>query len=130
MDQRIPDDLKPALFQGRYRLSRDKAWTEIPLTTTKTRWGGEPGADILTNYLRPEKFILFTDLNRIDFIKATRLMPDQNGEKEVYETFWNMGNEMEKSAPPLLVYEDLIINGDKRSLETAKMIYGRHLQEL
>lgn len=122
--------LKPALFQGRYRLSRDKAWTEIPLTTTKTRWGGEPGADILTNYLRPEKFILFTDLNRIDFIKATRLMPDQNGEIEVYETFWNMGNEMEKSAPPLLVYADLIINGDKRSLETAKMIYDRYLQEL
>ncbi|MFC4871400.1 type IV toxin-antitoxin system AbiEi family antitoxin [Negadavirga shengliensis] len=29
-----------------------------------------------------------------------------------------------------LVYADLIINGDKRSLETARMIHERYLQEL
>lgn len=122
--------LKTALFQGRYRLPNDKDWREMNLPTEKTRWGGEPGADLLTNYLRPEKFTLFTDLKRTDFIKATRLMPDQKGEIEVYETFWKKGNEKERCAPPLLVYADLIINGDKRSLETAQMIYEKHLAEL
>ena len=122
--------LKAALFQGKYRLPKDRDWKEVNLTTEKTRWGGEPGADLLTNYLRPEKFILFKDLRKNDFIKGTRLMPDPNGEIEVYETFWEIGNEKERCAPPLLVYADLIINGDKRSLETAKMIYDRYIQEL
>lgn len=122
--------LKPTLFQGRYRLPSDKPWTSIHLTTPKTRWGGEPGGDLLTNYLRPEKFILFTDLKKTEFIKTTRLMPDPHGEIEVYETFWEKGNEKEKCAPPVLVYADLIINGDKRSLETAQIIYERYLTEL
>ena len=122
--------LKPSLYQGRYRLPKDKPWTEIHLPTTKTMWGGEPGGDILTNYLRPERFTLFTELNKPEFIKATRMMPDKNGEVEVYETFWEKQGEVEKCAPPLLVYADLMINGDKRSLETAKMIYEQYLTEL
>jgi hypothetical protein len=119
--------LKNTLLQGRYRLPRDIDWKKVDLPTEKTRWGGEPGADLLTNYLRPEKFILFTDLKTNDFIKETRLMPDPKGEIEVFETFWKLGNEMEGCAPPLLVYADLIINGDKRSLETAKLIYDRYI---
>jgi hypothetical protein len=117
--------LKPALYQGKYRLPKDKPWTEISLPTPKTCWGGEPGSDLLTNHLRPERFTLFTDLKKTEFIKATRLMPDKNGEIEVLETFWEKENE--KFAPPLLVYADLIINGDKRSLETAKIIYEQYL---
>ncbi|MEB2776334.1 type IV toxin-antitoxin system AbiEi family antitoxin [Algoriphagus sp. D3-2-R+10] len=124
------DTLKATLYQGRYRLPKDKLWTQIYLPTPKTRWGGESGGDLLTNYLRPEKFTLFTDLKKTEFIKTTRLMPDPNGEIAVYETFWEKGNEKEGCAPPLLVYADLIINGDKRSLETAKLIYEEYLTEL
>ncbi|WP_293010711.1 type IV toxin-antitoxin system AbiEi family antitoxin [Mongoliibacter sp.] len=102
---------------------------QVNLPTGKTRWGGETGADLLTNYLRPEKFTLFTDLKKNDFIKGTRLMPDPNGEIEVYETFWEKGNAMERCVPPLLVYADLIINGDKRSIEIAQRIYDRYIQE-
>ena len=122
--------LKPTLFQGRYRLPKDSDWRNILLPTSKTCWGGEPGGDILTNYLRPEKFILFTDLKKTDFIKATRLLPDPTGELKLYETFWKIGQVEDRTAPPLLVYADLIFNGDKRSLETAKLIYDRYIQEL
>jgi len=122
--------LKAALLQGRFRLPKDMNWKEINLPTEKTRWGGEPGADLLTNHLRPEKFVLFTDLKKNEFIKGTRLMPDPTGKIEVFETFWKLGNEKERYAPPLLVYADLIINGDKRSLETAKLIYDRYIKEL
>ncbi len=122
--------LKITLFQGKYRLPNDMGWRDVNLPTCKTHWGGEPGADLLTNFLRPERFTLYTDLKRNDFIKATRLMPDAQGEIDVYETFWEIGNEGEKCVPPLLVYADLIINGDKRSLETAQIIYEKHLTEL
>jgi len=124
------DTLKPSLYQGRYRIPAEKPWNEITLPSPKTRWGGEPGADILTNYLRPEKFILFTDLRKSEFIRQTRLMPDPDGQLEVYETFWEKGTGKENSVPPLLVYADLIINGDKRSMETARIIYDRYLTEL
>lgn len=122
--------LKATLYKGKYRLPKDKPWTDIHLPTPKTVWGGEPGGDLLTNYLRPEKFILFTDLGKAEFIKATRMLPDPNGEIEVYETFWEKGKEKEGCAPPLLVYADLITNGDKRSLETAKLIHDKYLTEL
>jgi hypothetical protein len=122
--------LKTALFQGKYRLPNQQDWRDINLPTEKTLWGGEPGADLLTNYLRPERLTLFTDLKRNDLIKALRLMPDPTGEIEVYETFWKIGNEVEKFVPPLLVYADLVINGDKRSLETARIIYDKYLTEL
>ena len=122
--------LKTSLFQGKYRLPNLQDWREINLPTRKTLWGGEPGADLLTNYLRPEKFTLFTDLKRSDLIKALRLIPDPAGDIEVYETFWKIGNELGKCAPPLLVYADLVINGDKRSLETARIIYEKYLTEL
>lgn len=122
--------LKPTLLKGKYGLPKDKNWKEIKLPTDQTTWGGEPGADILTEYLRPEKFILFTDLNKNDFIKQTRLMPDLKGEIEVYDTFWKFDNQQLGVAPPLLIYADLLINGDKRSLDTAQLIYDRYIKEL
>jgi hypothetical protein len=122
--------LKPILLKGKFRLPKDKDWKEIKLPTDQTNWGGEPGADLLTEYLRPEKFILFTDLNKNDFIKKTRLMPDLKGEIEVYDTFWEFENQQEGVVPPLLVYADLIINGDKRSLDTAQLIYDRYIKKL
>lgn len=122
--------LKATLYQGKYRLPHDKPWSAIHLPTPKTVWGGEPGGDLLTNYLRPEKFILFTDLKKTEFIKTTRLLPDPNGEIEVYATFWEKGNVKEGCAPTLLVYADLVINGDKRSLDTAKLIHENYLTEL
>jgi hypothetical protein len=122
--------LKASLLQGRYLFPHEMDWRDLNLPTSKTLWGGEPGADLLTNHLRPEKLTLFTDLKKNDFIKATRFKPDSKGDLEVYSTFWDGGNEVQKCAPPLLVYADLIINGDKRSLETAGIIYEKHLQEL
>jgi hypothetical protein len=121
--------LKPSIFKGSYQLPKENNWQDIPIETQNSCWGGEPGGDILTNYLRPEKYILFTKSTRIDLMKTTRLMPSENGEVKVYEIFWKK-EDMDMNAPPLLVYADLILNGDKRSLETAEKIYDRYLQEL
>ncbi len=92
----------------------------------KTIWGGEPAGDIITNHLRPEKFILYTKETIKDLIINYKLTPDNNGNIWAYEMFWN--NENNGIAPTELVYTDLILNDDKRSKETAKMIFNEHIK--
>jgi len=109
-------ELKPKLFKNKYHIRED--WQKINLNTETTAWGGEPAADILT---------LYTKENNINLIKNYRLIPDQNGELEVLEMFWN-NIELNKTAPPLLIYADLIIEGGKRNIETAQKIYNEFIQ--
>ena len=115
--------LRPKLLKERYTLKSD--WHILPLDGNHSVWGGEPAADILTNHLRPEKFILYTKENRTDLIKNYKLMPDKNGDTEVLEMFWK--NKNLKTAPPLLVYADLMIEGGKRNKETAEKIYDEYI---
>lgn len=116
--------LRPKLVKERYTLKRN--WNEIPLDNQRTVWGGEPAADLLTNHLRPEKFLLYTKENRMDLIKKYKLMPDKNGEVEVLEMFWE--NKMDKTAPQLLVYADLVLEGGKRNKETSEKIYHDYIE--
>ncbi|QQS29725.1 MAG: hypothetical protein IPM47_01865 [Sphingobacteriales bacterium] len=115
--------LRPKLVKERYTLKEN--WNELALDNHKTVWGGEPAADILTNHLRPEKFLIYTTENRMDLIRNYKLIPDKNGEVEVLEMFWK--NKIEKTAPKLLVYADLILEGGKRNKETAEKIYHEYI---
>lgn len=116
--------LRPKLAKERYTLKRN--WHEIKFHTAKTVWGGEPAADLLTHHLRPEKFLIYTKENRIALMKNYQLIPNKEGEIEVLEMFWNE-NEGE-SAPPLLVYADLLLEGGKRNKETAEKIYHEYIE--
>ena len=116
--------LRPKLQKERYTFKGQ--WQDLKFTTNNTLWGGEPAADILTNHLRPEKFLIYTQGNRMDLIKNHRLMPDRNGEIEVLEMFWKP--EAGKTVPPILVYADLILEGGKRNKETAEKIYDEYIQ--
>jgi len=116
--------LRPKLVKERYTLKGN--WQEIPFDNQKTVWGGEPAADLLTNHLRPEKFLIYTKENRMDMIKNYRLIPDKNGEVEVLEMFWNINKT--KTAPPIVVYADLMLEGGKRNKETAVKIYNEYIE--
>jgi hypothetical protein len=116
--------LRPKLKKERYTLKG--GWQDIEFDITKTLWGGEPAADILTNHLRPEKFLIYTQETRMDLIRNYRLMPDKNGEIEVLEMFWNQ--EAGETVPPMLVYADLMLEGGKRNKETAEKIYHEYIQ--
>ncbi len=116
--------LRPKLLKERYALKGN--WETIVFDKNKTAWGGEPAADLLTNHLRPEKFLIYTKENRMDLIKNYKLMPDKNGEVEVLEMFWKINEG--KTAPPLLVYADLMLEGGKRNKETAEKIYHEYIQ--
>lgn len=119
--------LKPQLLMGRFHLPTH--WQELELNEFEEAWGGEPAGDILTNYLRPEEYTLFTKKNRTDFIKTYKLRPDQKGELKLYEMFWGMNHEQQHlTAPPLLVYADLKLKNNKRCRETAELIWNEHIR--
>lgn len=116
--------LRPKLVKERYTFKGN--WNALVFDNHKTVWGGEPAADLLTNYLRPERLLIYTKENRLDLIKNYKLLPDKNGEVEVLQMFWEDHNN--KTAPPLLVYADLMIEGGKRNKETAEKIYHEYIE--
>lgn len=127
------DKLKPALHIGNFRfLNRDEQdnWKHLQLKPHHTFWGGEPAGGIITNYLMPEIFTLYTEEARADLIKNYRLVPDPNGNIKVYKKFWrDKAGFNETTVHPILAYTDLLNTGDNRCEETAKMIYDKYIKE-
>ena len=124
------EKLKPEIEIGTFRFLRDDDfanWKNLPLKKGKTWWGGEPAGNIKTNYLKPAELTLYTIETRSDLIKNYRLIPDPTGNIKVFKTFWKDIDINENTAPPLLIYADLINTGDHRCIETAQKIYDEFL---
>lgn len=124
------DVMRPRLLKKQMRFISQESynkWTDINLeqTISLTFWGGEPGAHLLTGYLHPGIFTIYTDRNWQSF-KDIGLVPDENGKVEVLEMFWK--KETYAGVPPLLVYADLMSSGSDRNVETAKWIFDNELQ--
>jgi hypothetical protein len=122
--------LKPTLHVGNYRfLDKATDWKNFDLKTGEPVWGGEPGGDILTHYLRPEILTLYTREPQRNLMQQFRMVPDKLGTIKIYQKFWN-DIEVPKPqvAPPLLVYADLINTNDKRCRETAQKIYEQYIE--
>ena len=127
LDRWIKDyeqQLKPKLFRARYELRED--WQNLKLNQGETHWGGEPAGDLLTGYLRPEEFILYSNESPVNLMKNYNLRPNAEGDLFVYEKFWK--GDSGPVAPPFLVYADLILKEDKRCRETAKKIFDEYIQ--
>jgi len=125
--------LKPALFVKRYR-PKDQDfyinWKNLDLNG-RAQWGGEPAGDLLTRYLRPEVFTLYTNQLQQEIMKKYKWVPDPGGDIYVYKQFWKVNNELraENCVPATLVYADLMETGDSRCIEMATMIYDRYLRK-
>jgi hypothetical protein len=123
------DELKPKIHKGNYRFrNRDLelAWKDLKLNG-KAVWGGEPGADLLTNDLKPKQYLIYTHFAKAELMKTLGLVPDQGGPIEVYEPYWKMEAGNKQVAPPLTVYFDLKVTGEARNTKIAKEIYERFL---
>lgn len=124
----------PAYKLGNYTFSKNRFEIIESDPEFETRWGGESGAAMLTNYLRPEKYTLFTNRPKQDLIKNYRLLPKEDGEINVYHPFWKLGScssDYEDSnvvAHPLLIYAELIYSGNDRNIETAKIIFDEYIK--
>jgi hypothetical protein len=61
------------------------------------------------------------------------LRRDSNGNIELLRKFWKFEQSEKKSlhtAPPLLIYADLLMTADDRNLETAELIYDQYIARL
>ncbi len=123
-------NLRPKLLQGRFRfvLAKDKAnWRK--LKAPHLWWGGEPAGGLLTGYLHPEKFTLYSEMPKTEVLKQLRLMPDVNGEVELLTVFWNTSTTISDHAfcaPTMLVYAELNASLDSRNRETAQRIKEKY----
>lgn len=127
------DILKPKLKKGTYRFADKKMndeWQNIHFDINKILWGGEPAAAKLTQYLIPEIFTIYTNLNDIDLLKQYHMVQDQSGNIEIYQLFFNPEKfHYNDLVPLLLIYADLQVSGDERNRETAKMIYEDYIAD-
>jgi hypothetical protein len=129
--ENFPKKLQPEYLMGTFRFQDPdgiKYWNKLRLDATKTHWGGEPAADILTNYLQPATLTIYTEENRIELIKKYRLIPDINGNIKLYTKFWE-ATEKKETVHPLVIYADLLGINDPRTVELANMIYNEYLKK-
>jgi hypothetical protein len=124
-----PDNLKPKLLLGRFRVAPDW-WKEVYLDPVTAQWGGEVAAAKLTGYLKPGTITLYAARERLDDLVLTnRLKKDPQGNVEILERFWDPANGIGEgeTVHPILVYADLVAVGEQRTMETARMIYEQHI---
>lgn len=122
--------LKPALFLDRFQPAQTafrQHWKDIELQNGAI-WGGEPGADLLTGYLVPTAFTLYSNAPRVEIVKNYRWTPQAAGNIAVYRKFWKDDPLLDQKAKPLLAYADLMESGDERGLKLAQMIYNQYLK--
>ena len=122
---------------GTYTFSRynNTNWKD-QLAYPQVFWGGEPGAALLTKYLNPEKFTLFTTKTKQQILTELKLVPDTNGEITIYQSFWDTYTLQtaidliaeKNTAPPVLIYAQLLYSGNERNIETAQIIFDDYIK--
>jgi len=126
------ETLKPSLHIGNFKLPAGnpfEAFDNHLIEPGKTVWGGEPAGEWLTDYLKPKILTIYTIEKRNQAMVKWKLIPAANGEISVYDKFWkDETTDVRPYAPELLVYADLLLTGDPRCIETAGMIYEKHLK--
>lgn len=131
------DVLRPRLVKRKMRFT-DKAkyveWKNLIKANDNSifLWSGEPAGAILTNYLKPAAFILYTDRNWQECAKLFNMVPDENGDIEIMTIFWEVNDYKNntKTVPAVIAYTDLINTGLDRNIETAKMILENELPNI
>jgi hypothetical protein len=121
--------LKPKLKIGTFKFVDNDTtihWKEINLKEGETYWGGEPAGDLLTQYLQPGEFTMYTHEGRMDLIKNYKILPADKGNVQLYKIFWKQ-QAGKVTVPEILVYADLINTNNDRCRETAQLIFNNYL---
>lgn len=126
-NERLRPTLKPVRFRSKKHEGR--WWDAVDITQYGACWGGETGGAILTKHLKPATATIYSDSLLPRLQAQYGLVRDERGNVEILKKFWTSG-ETGEVAPPLVVYADLIATADERNLETARIIYERHIAEL
>lgn len=118
--------LKPRSFRKKMRALGNEFNVNNIITNSdvKLYFGGEPAGQLLTGHLKPQDYIIYSNEETSRVAKELKLVPDETGSIELYNKFWtdNLHLKNEYTAPPLVVYADLLGTGNNRNIETAKII--------
>jgi hypothetical protein len=124
-----PIVLRPKLHPRRFSAPDPNWWKGLQLDNLEAVWGGEVAAERLTNHLKPAAQTLYVEPKTMSsclkyLVTTHRLRPDPYGSIEILEKFWNFPTDPKhpKTAPPILVYADLMATLEPRNTEVAKMI--------
>lgn len=129
-----PIKLRTKLNSKRFRAPIKGWWETVDVTRYGAQWGGEVAAEKLTGYLRAHAVTIYfhkenKQKNLTRFVIENRLQADPQGDIEVLDAFWDFADEVvtPETAPPILVYADLLATLNPRNLETAKLIYDQYI---
>ena len=130
-------DLQPKLLLGRYETRAFEKWRDIELRNHHAVWGGEGAAALITRYLKPETLTIWVDKPTPRLLAELGLRQDEKGRVQIRQMFWTreladpgFGDlpiedpppMLEQTAPPVLVYAELLAIGDARTIETARKL--------
>jgi len=121
--------LKYKMLLGRFEGPAD-FWRHAPLKVNNVQWGGEVAAYKLTKYLKPEEFIIYADEEYLtNIIIQNRLRKTEDGNIFIFQQFWPEDTYFKKKdiVHPILIYADLLEFKNQRKIETAKLIYDKHI---
>jgi len=130
-------DLQPRLLLGRYETRAFEKWRDVELRNHHAVWGGEAAAALITRYLKPETLTLWVDKPTPRLLAELGLRQEEKGRVQIRQMFWTRqvavpgledptiekpGPMLELTAPPVLVYAELLAIGDARTIETARRL--------
>ena len=124
--------LRSKTLQAVYVTPTFDTWADWPLDPADGLWGGEPAANLLTQYLRPGVLTIYA--RRLPpMLMARQRMTRADGQVdrvlEWRKPFWGQlpAGPRPDVVPPVLVYADLLATGDGRCIETANVLYEQYL---
>jgi len=135
--------LRPSLLIGRYqpseaRVERTLQTLQSELASKKISWTltGGFAADVLTHHYRGEQLVFYAYEWPLEIPRRLKWLPAERGPVTVLREFSPLvafhlkSQAAQPIAHPLLVYAELIFQGRERELETAKILYDKHLSGL
>jgi hypothetical protein len=127
------DKLRPRLLVGRYRTGKDplafEKHAEATLEGLNWAWGGATAAFRLTRHYRNAATTVHVASPSPAMQRQLGLLPAKDGPVVVLGVPGPLGLEspLPHIAHPLLVYTELLVEGDERALEAASEIRSRFL---
>lgn len=135
------DVLRPKIHRGYFRALNPDIKTLMETNVENNIYfGGQYGAYFLNNSITAQDPILFSNIRLGEMVRKYKIVPfnrpeySQQKRIEVLEVFWNTeqlkGNKSKKAniVDPILIYADLMISNDFRSIETANNILDNEIR--
>lgn len=127
--------LRPKLFLDRFTMFKIPSFTEMVQVIKQQAEahqyliGGELGAALMTNYLRPGQVTLHVTEQYRELIVSLRLKPDPNGPITFLRQFGTVDLQTSNYlANPLLIRAELLINNNARLHEVAALLLDQYLK--